>query len=120
MCANRHDHVGMTPQTDAPPLLHKTEKTSEIPPILISKKTAATALSICVRSIDNLLKSKQLPCRRIGRRTLIPYGALVAFARRDHIGTPEANAKAEANKKATDFPSAAQAEVRRDHATLRN
>jgi excisionase family DNA binding protein len=59
---------------------------SEITPILVSKRTAATALSVCLRTIDNLIAAKQLPCRRIGRRTLIPYASLVAFARRDHTG----------------------------------
>ncbi len=27
--------------------------------------------------------------RRAGRRVLIPYTALVQFARRDHVGKPE-------------------------------
>ena len=69
----------MTQHTDAPPA-----------PILVSKKTAATALSISLRKLDYLIAAKELPCRRIGRRTLIPHSALVAFARRDHIGAPGA------------------------------
>jgi len=53
-------------------------------PINVSKKDAAALLGVCLRTIDNLIAAKQLPCRRIGRRVLVPYAALVAFARRDH------------------------------------
>jgi hypothetical protein len=88
------------------------DKTSTFAPLLVSKKSAASALSVCLRTIDNLLATRQLPCRRIGRRTLIPYSALVAFARRDHIGTPDGN-----KKKATDSQSAAQG-VHDDHTNL--
>jgi excisionase family DNA binding protein len=68
-------------------ILHKTRPTCELghPPLLISKRDAAALLSLCLRSIDNLIARKQLPCRRIGKRVLIPYTALVAFARRDHL-----------------------------------
>ncbi len=85
----------MTQHNDAPPLLTRRERLEseknnpEITPMLVSKRTAASALGLCVRTIDNLIASKQLGCRRIGRRTLIPYRELVAFARRDHIGAPE-------------------------------
>lgn len=53
-------------------------------PILVSKREAAALLGVCVRSIDNYIASKELPCRRIGRRTLVPYSGIVAFSRRDH------------------------------------
>jgi hypothetical protein len=65
------------------------EHKENITPILVSKKVAAAALSLCVRTVDNLIATKQLPSRRIGKRVLIAYVALVAFARRDHVGTPE-------------------------------
>jgi hypothetical protein len=55
------------------------------PPLLVSKRHAAGLLSLCLRSIDNLIAAKALPCRRVGKRVLIPYSALVAFARRDHL-----------------------------------
>jgi hypothetical protein len=42
-------------------------------PILVSKKGSAALLSVCPRTVDNLIATKQLPCRRIGRRVLIPY-----------------------------------------------
>jgi excisionase family DNA binding protein len=53
-------------------------------PILVAKTEAAKLLGVCTRTIDNLVARKELPCRRIGRRTLIPYSALLAFARHDH------------------------------------
>jgi excisionase family DNA binding protein len=61
-------------------------------PLLIDKQTAAEILSLCVRTIDNLIATRQLPCRRIGRRTLIPYRAVLRFARRDHARTVPATA----------------------------
>jgi hypothetical protein len=56
-------------------------------PLLVSKRDAAAMLGVCVRSIDNYIAEKALPCRRLGRRVLIPYSALVTFARRDHLPT---------------------------------
>jgi helix-turn-helix protein len=78
-------------------ILHKTRPKWELgrPPLLVSKRDAAALLSLCLRSIDNLIAGKQLPCRRIGKRVLIPYTALVAFARRDHPKPPEPKAGAE-------------------------
>jgi hypothetical protein len=58
-------------------------------PLLVSKRHAAGLLSLCLRSIDNLIAAKELPCRRIGKRVLIPYSALVVFARRDHLNPSE-------------------------------
>lgn len=53
-------------------------------PLLVSKRDAAALLGGCLRSIDNYIATKELPCRRLGKRVLIPYAAVVAFARRDH------------------------------------
>ncbi len=64
-------------------------------PLLVSKREAATLLGVCPRTIDNFIGRKELPCRRIGRRTLIPYSSLVAFARRDHQSAPQPEAPAE-------------------------
>lgn len=61
---------------------------SEQAPLLVSKRDAAALLSLCVRTVDNLIATKKLPARRVGRRILIPYAALVQFARRDHLSTP--------------------------------
>jgi excisionase family DNA binding protein len=52
--------------------------------ILASKREAARLLCLSVRTIDNLIRSKELTARRVGRRVLVPRAALEAFARRDH------------------------------------
>jgi excisionase family DNA binding protein len=64
----------------------KRGRETEQTPLLVSKRDAAALLSLCVRTVDNLIATKQLPARRVGRRVLIPYAALVQFARRDHLG----------------------------------
>ena len=52
--------------------------------ILISKRDAAKALSVSLRTVDNLIAAKELAVRRVGRRCLIPCKSLEEFARRDH------------------------------------
>lgn len=59
-------------------------------PLLVSKRSAAALLSVCVRTVDHLIGSKQLNARRIGKRVLIPYTDLIQFARRDHITSGQA------------------------------
>jgi len=59
-------------------------RTLPLDPLLVSKRDAAALLGVCLRSIDNYIAAKELPCRRLGKRVLIPYASLVAFARRDH------------------------------------
>ena len=53
-------------------------------PLLVSKKEAAAALGICVRTLEHLIAAKELLVRRIGKRCLVPYASLIGFARRDH------------------------------------
>jgi excisionase family DNA binding protein len=60
-------------------------KNLALDPLLVSKRDAAALLGVCLRSIDNYIAAKELPCRRLGKRVLVPYSALVAFARRDHL-----------------------------------
>jgi len=64
--------------------------THNIPKLLVSKREAAAALGVSVRTIDNLLAHKELVARKIGRRTLIPVTELERFARRDHATTSRA------------------------------
>ena len=54
------------------------------PKLLVSRREAAGIVSLSIRSIDNLLASKQLPFRKIGTRTLIPIEELQRFAGKDH------------------------------------
>jgi excisionase family DNA binding protein len=62
-----------------------TQTEVPIPKILFSKREAALALSLSVRTIENLIARKELNARRVGRRTLITASSLVLFARRDHV-----------------------------------
>ena len=54
-----------------------------VEPVLVSKKDAAQALGVSVRTLEYLVNMKRIVARRVGRRTLIPYRALQEFARRD-------------------------------------
>lgn len=54
------------------------------PPILVSLKDAAALLGVCPRTVQNLVMSKQLKARKLGRRTLLCYRELEVFAQRDH------------------------------------
>ena len=56
--------------------------------IFFSKREASTMLALSLRTVDNLLARKELVCRRVGRRVLIPRQALERFARRDHQTQP--------------------------------
>jgi excisionase family DNA binding protein len=49
--------------------------------LLLSKKQSASALGVSERTISTLLATKRLPCRKIGRRTLIPVSAVRKFAK---------------------------------------
>jgi len=56
--------------------------------LLISRREAAKMLSISLRTLDYMIASKEIPVRRIHRRTLISVAALRQFARHDHL-TPQ-------------------------------
>lgn len=49
-----------------------------------SREEAAELLCISLRTLDRVIAEKRLPVRRIGRRVLITYEALLAFTKRDH------------------------------------
>jgi excisionase family DNA binding protein len=65
-------------------------------PLLISKREAGALLGVCLRTIDYWISRKELPCRRFGKRILIPYTALQSFAKRDHLGVGSAAPQKEA------------------------
>lgn len=65
--------------------------------ILVSKKEAAKALSISIRTLEYLIGGGKIRYRRIGRRILIPVRALSEFARRDVIDLRKPNRGAEKN-----------------------
>jgi predicted XRE-type DNA-binding protein len=67
--------------------------------ILLSKKETAQLLSLCVRSVENLITAKKLVARKIGSRTLITRASVEKLARGD-----------------VENPTRLAAEARRDHA----
>ena len=85
-----------SPTRDSAYARRMTTETSSVAPILIGKKQAAQALGICVRTLENLIAAREIPARKIGRRTLIRYADLAAFARRDHYTKPSSEAVADA------------------------
>jgi excisionase family DNA binding protein len=58
-----------------------TARESVVERLLLSKPDTAHALNISLRTVSTLLATKQLPCRKIGRRTLIPAEAVRRFAK---------------------------------------
>lgn len=54
------------------------------PKLMYGKAEAAKMLSICVRTLDNLIANKELTARRVGKRVLIPHQALIQFSKQDH------------------------------------
>ncbi len=53
-------------------------------PALYTKAQAAMYLNVSPRTINNLLRIKQLVKRKIGAKTLIPVTSLKAFLLKDH------------------------------------
>lgn len=51
--------------------------------ILCSKKYAAQALDCSVRTVENLISTKQLASRRLGRRRLVVVASLMQLAKHD-------------------------------------
>ena len=53
-------------------------------PVLLSRKQAASLLSICLRGLDYLISKQKIRTRRIGKRVLISRQEIERFARCDH------------------------------------
>jgi hypothetical protein len=52
--------------------------------LLYSRRDAAEALSLSIRSVDYLITTRRLSTRRIGSKILIPARDIQRFAREDH------------------------------------
>ena len=57
---------------------------NSLEPILLSRKHAASLLSISLRALDYLIERGEIRTRRIGKRVLIPRQEIERFARADH------------------------------------
>lgn len=62
--------------------------------LLVGKREAAIMLGVSVRTVSNLLRTKSLVSRRIGRRSLITMQSLRNFIRHDHPESSASNAHA--------------------------
>jgi excisionase family DNA binding protein len=58
----------------------RRKKLEQTDKLLFTKKECALMLSLSARTIDNLIATKELPVRRIGRRVLIHRTSLEKFA----------------------------------------
>jgi excisionase family DNA binding protein len=52
--------------------------------LAVSIREASAMLSVSPRTIQNYIRAKIIPARKIGRRTVIPVRALENFLRHDH------------------------------------
>jgi excisionase family DNA binding protein len=66
--------------------------------LLLDKKEAARLLSLCVRTVDNLITAKKLTARKIGSRTLVTRASVEKLTQGD-----------------VESPTRLAAEARRDH-----
>ncbi|MGA7222392.1 MAG: helix-turn-helix domain-containing protein [Candidatus Acidiferrales bacterium] len=55
-----------------------------VPRLLYSKRDAAEALGVSLRTIENFLATGELAARRVGRRTLVLASSVSDFAKQDH------------------------------------
>jgi excisionase family DNA binding protein len=63
--------------------------------LAVSVREAAMLLSVSPRTIQNYIRAKIIPARKIGRRTVIPVRALENFLRTDQP-SPAAKSNREA------------------------
>lgn len=54
------------------------------PKLLYSRKDAAFALSVSLRSIDHLISKGRLKTRKLGNRVMVAHAELCRFADTDH------------------------------------
>ena len=81
--------------------------------LLYDRQSAAFALSICVRSLDYLIATKQIRTQRVGRKVMTSAAELRRFAASNHFG-PLNGQKAAKNVEGTNtllrMPKAAMGE----------
>lgn len=53
---------------------------TELEPLLVTKKTAARLLAVSESTIDNMIRSQELPARQIRKRVLVQLSAVRALA----------------------------------------
>lgn len=63
--------------------------TTNLGKLAVDIREAAQMLSVSPRTIQNYIRAKMLPARKIGRRTVISVRALEIFLRTDHPSLSE-------------------------------
>lgn len=61
----------------------------ELEPLLVSKRQAARLLSISISTIDNMIRSHELPARQIRKRKLVELRAVRELASGAKINSQE-------------------------------
>jgi excisionase family DNA binding protein len=56
---------------------------------LLTREEAAKICRLCVKTIDNFIRTRELPARRFGRRVRIARHDLEKFIRKDHLQVVE-------------------------------
>lgn len=64
--------------------LRKTARMEYQKKLAVDIREAAQMCSVSPRTIQNYIRAKQLPARKLGRRTVIEISALEKFLRTDH------------------------------------
>jgi excisionase family DNA binding protein len=62
-------------------------------PLVYSVEELAVALTLCTRTVRNLIRTRALVSRKVGRRVLIPRSSVEAFLRKDHSTGEERRAQ---------------------------
>ena len=60
--------------------------------LAVSPREAAEMIGVSLRTIQNYIKAKQLPARKLGRRTVVEVSQLKAFIRSDRASAGAAGA----------------------------
>jgi len=69
----------------------------EISKLLYSRKEAAQLLSLSLRSVDQLISSRKLQTRNIGKRVLVIGDSLLAYASITDVERPDLSSKSHQN-----------------------
>jgi excisionase family DNA binding protein len=68
--------------------------TQDMSPLLVGVADAARLLGVSRRTVQNMICSKRLIFKKIGKRTLVPYSALTQIAARGTATKPSDNGDA--------------------------
>ena len=78
-------------------MTYVTRMIEKLDKLAVDIRSAAEMLSVSPRTIQNYIRAKLLPARKIGRRTVIPVRALENFLRSDQpspVSKPSGNGDA--------------------------